>query len=151
MAGFFDTSALAKIYHDEPGADFMRNLIRNSPPPYISNLGVIEMYSVLSNKVRSRVLSGDEAERVRAHFLDDIRRGLFRVVALNRSHFAAAQALLEMYGDTEGLRTLDALHLAVALDLTKRQLTSMLLTSDNVLLRVALREGLAAFNPASPA
>ncbi|MBS1831329.1 MAG: type II toxin-antitoxin system VapC family toxin [Acidobacteria bacterium] len=147
MAGFFDTSALAKVYHDEPGADFMRNLVRNSAAPYIANLGVVEMYSVLSNKVRSLAISTDEARIVRSHFLSDIRKGAFRVVALNRSHFAHAQTLLERHGDSEGLRTLDALHLAVALDLAKRNLAEMLLTSDNVLLRVALREGLVAFNP----
>lgn len=62
-------------------------------------------------------------------------------------HYAMAEALLNEYGPIQGLRTLDSLHLAVALDLQRNGLVDSIVTADKVLCRVAPMEGLIVVNP----
>jgi hypothetical protein len=58
--------------------------------------------------------------------------------------------LLRSYGAVHGLRTLDALQLAGALDLYESQLIDSIVTADRVLCRVAPMEKLAALDPEAP-
>lgn len=55
--------------------------------------------------------------------------------------------LLVRYAAQEGLRTLDALQLAMALDLRQAAHISVLVTSDQRLLRVTALAGCSAVNP----
>jgi uncharacterized protein with PIN domain len=53
-AYFFDTSALAKIYHHEAGSHRVEEMVRNPGHRIlISRLAVVEMHSVFGVKVRS--------------------------------------------------------------------------------------------------
>ena len=53
MACFLDTSAVAKLYHEEMGSAFMEQLLlRADETAFISRLGVLEMHSVLAGKAR---------------------------------------------------------------------------------------------------
>ncbi len=58
--------------------------------------------------------------------------------------------LLQQYGPTHGLHTLDSLPLAVALDLRSRGMLDSLVTADRVLLTVARLEGLTVLDPENP-
>jgi hypothetical protein len=66
------------------------------------------------------------------------------------SHFQEADRLLQQHSLTHNLNTLDALQLAVALDLQRRGLIDELVAADRVLLTVAGLEGLRTFNPERP-
>lgn len=70
-------------------------------------------------------------------------------MALRAKHYESAERLLTLYGPA-GLRTLDALQLAVALDLLRNQLVESLVAADRVLGRVAALEGLDVMNPEGP-
>ena len=59
-------------------------------------------------------------------------------------------AVMQQHGLTHGLHTLDALQLAVALDLRARGMLDQFVTADRVLLVVAALEGLAVFDPEHP-
>ena len=54
------------------------------------------------------------------------------------------------YGVTEGLRTLDALQLAVALDLQRLKLIAAMVAADQRLCRVTFLAGCSAINPEKP-
>ena len=54
------------------------------------------------------------------------------------------------YGPTVRLRTLDALHLPIALDLQERGLVQNLITADTAMATVGTQEGLTIINPLSP-
>lgn len=53
MSIYLDTSALAKYYHRENGSEVVEKLLASNPPVFVSRLGVLEMHSVLSGKVRT--------------------------------------------------------------------------------------------------
>jgi predicted nucleic acid-binding protein len=58
-----------------------------------------------------------------------------------------ADALIDAHGPSQALRTLDALHLALALDLQRNGLVDSIMTADKVLCTVAPLEGLPVINP----
>jgi predicted nucleic acid-binding protein len=65
-------------------------------------------------------------------------------------HFHSARRLLVQYGVSDGLRTPDALQLAIALDLRLLGQISVLVTADQRLCRVASLAGCASVNPEKP-
>jgi hypothetical protein len=105
------------------------------------------MRSVLALKERAGAISAGESEVVRRKFRADLRRRRSRVVALGVRHYEVAEMLLGSYGAVNGLRTLDSLQLAGALDLYRNRLIDSMVTADRVLCQVAPMEGLRALDP----
>ena len=70
--------------------------------------------------------------------------------AVLRRHFDRAERMLVKYGLQQRLRSLDALHLGIALDLHERGHVDTLVTTDSLLADVAKKEGLAVQNPLVP-
>jgi predicted nucleic acid-binding protein len=66
---------------------------------------------------------------------------------MHEGHFQSARKLLVRYGVEEGLRTLDALQLAMALDLRQLGQITVLVAADQRLCRVASLAGCPAVNP----
>ena len=62
-------------------------------------------------------------------------------------HYELAESLIEKHGDTQGLRTLDSLQLAVALDLARSGVADSFVTADKILVRVASVENLVVWDP----
>jgi predicted nucleic acid-binding protein len=71
-------------------------------------------------------------------------------VALASAAAGAARRLTIRYGDRQGLRTLDALQLAVALEVQDRVGLEAFVAADKVLCEVATLEGFAVLNPEQP-
>ena len=148
---FVDTSALAKHYHVEPGsaqvdrlwADFDRTL-------FISRVGVVEVVSVFAGKVRGGVLSPSAFVVLRKRFLSDVGQGRPKLVRMLVQHFKDAERLIREHGLARRLRTLDALQLAVALDLQTRGMADLLVASDQHRLGAARTEGISVFDPENP-
>ena len=150
MALFFDTSALAKLYHEEVGSAVVQRLVEiPDQVSFISGLGALEMHSVLAGKVRTGEITAEAMDMARRRFRADARKRRFRVMALRATHYESAEALLTKYG-TSGLRTLDALQMALALDLKRNHLVDSLVAADRILVRVAPLEGLRVLNPETP-
>ncbi len=148
MGSFLDTSALAKYYHQELGSEAVERVIREAAGAcFISRLGALEMHSVIAMKFRTGEISMGTVDAVRLKFRADIRRKRIRSVPVWNRHYEAAQALLNVYGGTHGLRTLDSLHLASALELFRNGTIDSFVTADRVLCRVAPLEGLNVLNP----
>ncbi len=99
--------------------------------------------------MRSGQLAAADIELLRACFRGDLRRKLLRTVAMNAGHYRDAERLINTYGLHSRLRTLDALQLAVALDLQKRSLVEIFVCADKVLCQVAESAGFAVLNPES--
>jgi len=74
----------------------------------------------------------------------------FQVFGLSTYHFDTAERLLGRHSFTHRLRTLDALQLAVALDLNEQGYLDHFVVSDKALTEVAAVEGLAVRNPEAP-
>jgi uncharacterized protein len=148
---FLDTSALVKYYHPEAGTPEVDRLWADPTARlFVSRLGVVEAVSVFAKKVRTGFISPEDFGLLRRRFFADLRLRRPAVVRLVARHFQEADRLLSQHGLAHGLHTLDALQLALALDLRHRGLTAALVTADRVLLTVAPLEGLATFDPEHP-
>ena len=145
---FFDSSALAKLYQTETGSAKVEAVFREADRTIlISRLTAVEINSVFARRVRMGDLTAADATSLRHHFLNDVATGTFQVVAITDQHFSEAERLLIQYAATNSLRTLDALQLAVALDLHQRGSLNSVLAADNTLIEVAVTEGLPVTNP----
>jgi predicted nucleic acid-binding protein len=145
---YLDTSALAKLYRPEIGTGTVERIIDNSSGDcFISRPGVLEMHSVLAQKTRAGEISTSDSALVLQRFRTDIRARRFRVQALGVRHYELAERLVDAHGPMHGLRTLDSLHLAAAMDLRVASLIDSMLVADKVLARVAALEGLLAIDP----
>ncbi len=145
---FFDSSALAKLYQDETGSAKVEALFREpNRSIIISRLTVVEISSIFARRVRMGDLTAADATTLRNHFLNDVATGEFIVVAVGDSHFSEAERLLTQYGATLSLRTLDALQLAVALDVNRRRSLNSMVAADSNLNEVVAAEGLLVTNP----
>ena len=148
MPGYFiDTSALAKLYHAEVGSPQMEMLVQSPDNRLIiSQLSVIELQSVFAAKVRMRVIDQASLNQLRGLFFADLAAGRFKVVLVSGRYFRSADRLIRTHAVSRALRTLDALQLAVAVELHRRAGTA-LVASDKNLCEVAAAEGLQVVNP----
>jgi predicted nucleic acid-binding protein len=70
------------------------------------------MFSALSRKVRAEELKPAEAQRVATQFRAHLEANLYTRLPVERRHYTLARDWIARF--TTSLRTLDALHLAVA-------------------------------------
>jgi uncharacterized protein len=131
---YFDTSVVAAYYCPEPNSPAAEKSILHSKKPAISDLTALELASAVSRKIREKLISRDDGKRIIALFESHVTQGLFEKIALDQHHFELARAWITQF--TTALRTLDALHLAVA----SRQ-KALFFTSDMLLAKAARHFG----------
>jgi len=143
---FLDTSALAKRYHKENGSEYMDRILEQpGSRSLISNLSIVELESVLAIKTRTGEINQRSLEIARRRFRADLARQRLLVArSLHEGHFQSARKLLVRYGVAEGLRTLDALQLAMAQQLGQ---ITVLVAADQRLCKIASLAGCSAVNP----
>jgi predicted nucleic acid-binding protein len=149
---FLDTSALANLYHNEAGSEYMDRILKETGSQFvISRLTIVEMESVLATKVRTGEIDQAGVDIGRRCLRSDlVQRRLSVGPPILTRHYQAARTLLVKFGASEGLRTLDALQLAIALDLKQLGQVSLLVTADQRLCRVAPLAGCSSVNPEKP-
>ena len=150
-AYFFDTSAFAKYYHAEAGTSTVQKIFGEPERRIqISNLGLLEAQSAFAAKIRSATIDNAAAGVVRARMMLDIAAGEIEVLQITQEHFRGAALLLARYGPTRPLRTLDALQLALVLDLRGQRLLDTFIVADHALYEIVRRENVPVLNPADP-
>jgi predicted nucleic acid-binding protein len=148
---FFDSSALIKLYHPELGSERVAAMFGTADRRIvISRLTGVELHSALALKTRTGHLDSGRSALLRIRFLNDVAIGAIALVAVSESHYQAAERLIIRYGDRKGLRTLDALQLAVALDVQHHVGLDALVAADKAFCEVAALECLAVLNPELP-
>lgn len=125
---YIDTSALAKWYLNEPQSEEFEDFISNQPGAAISRLGVVEFRCLLARRRRAGEINRKTEDSVQRAFDDDIRQGVLEVYPLEDLHAVAAAGLIARLPG-QPLRTLDALHLAIAMERS----TKVLATADRVM------------------
>lgn len=109
--------------------------IRSLSAPAISELTLVEFTSALSRKVRDRTLSREDGIKVLAQFEAHIEGNYYVVLPVRTRDYRVAKSWLGQLRGT--LRTLDALHLAVA-----EAASALMLTADHRLAAEAQALGL---------
>lgn len=132
---YLDISVLAAYYCPEPISDKAEKLILNAPRPAISPLTQVELVSAVARKAREKEFSKETANKILNRFQAHIDRNLFHWLPLEDHHYQKAFNWIAQFNTP--LRTLDALHLAVA-----AASATHLLTADRQLARAARLFGL---------
>ena len=113
MIVYFDSSVLVAYYTEEERTADAASIVESAELAVISDLCIAELNVVVRRKQREGFLSEEAAAAVFELF-DEHVRDIYVRVALDDGHLEATRQL-PVEAETP-LRTLDALHLAVAVD-----------------------------------
>jgi predicted nucleic acid-binding protein len=148
---FFDTSALVKHYHIEPGSPRVDQILAEPGSIYfIARLTMTELLSVFAKKVRIREIAGVDFDGLRLRLYSHVQNQTLRPVRMLNGHFESAGNLIAKHGKTRQLHTLDALQLAAALSIQRPTAIDHFVCADQSLCEIALLEGLTVINPEQP-
>jgi predicted nucleic acid-binding protein len=125
---YVDTSALAKWYLNEPQSEAFEAFISSHADAAICRLTVVEFRCLLARRRRAGDITAAHETRISDAFAADIASGALAVHAVEDSDFQAAVILIGSLR-RQPLRTLDALHLAVA----RRLGVDLVATADRVM------------------
>jgi predicted nucleic acid-binding protein len=123
---YLDTSVLAPYYCPEPLSDKVEKIVVSADRPCISSLSEAELASAISRKIREKNLSPEDGNKIFNQFQTHLKESLFRLISVEDRHYQTAKNWTLQFAVP--LKTLDALHLAVA---AEGELT--LLTADRQL------------------
>jgi hypothetical protein len=112
LSAYIDTSIVAAYYCPEALSHAAERVLRRTADPVVSPLVEVELCSAIARKVRARELEAVAGNRILSLFRQHLEEGRFRTVELEVSHYRIAGDWLGRFAT--GLRTLDALHLAIA-------------------------------------
>jgi len=137
VAVYLDTSALAKWYLNEPKSDAFEAFVRAQSDAAISRLTILEFRCLLTRRRRTGDITAAIERRVLDSFENDIRAGFLDVHPLEDRHAVTATDIVGRL-PRHALRSLDALHLAVATELK----AGTLATADRIMADAAGALGL---------
>ena len=127
-----DSSSFAKRYIQENGSDKLDNLLQHASALALSVILVPEIISGLNRRLREGSLTDNNYRKARKQFLDDVRDAT--VLQLTPAVILQSVKLLE----NNVLRTMDALHVACALEWK----ADLFVTSDRRQFDAAINSGL---------
>lgn len=143
-----ESSAFAKYFQPEEGSDKFISLVDDpNNCAFVSWLTLVEFHSALMRRVRTGEITEADFKRVRRNLYAHLRLGRFRIVLWSIGQVENAILLLLRYGNRFPLRALDALQLAVALDMKAQGILDFFVCADETLCEVAEKEGISVINP----
>ncbi len=136
MTIYVDTSVLGAYYCPEELSAAAEGAITTLDALFISPLTEVEFVSLVMRKWRARDFTPRKAGKILETFRVHVADGYYKKIKIESEHYHAARDLIA--NSKHGLRTLDALHLALA---HANALT--LLTADRSLAAAAKAAGVA--------
>jgi uncharacterized protein len=109
---YIDTSILAAYYCPEALSESVQRFLAEQTKPAISSLTEVELFSSVARKVRMHELNQVDGSRILSKFLSHLNANLFTFISIETRHWQFAKNCISLFSTP--LRTLDALHLAVA-------------------------------------
>ena len=108
MRTFFDSSAFAKRYVEEPGSEVVEELCMGASQLALSAVCIPEIISALNRRRRERQLSRQDYAAAKQRLLGDVRD--VEIVNLTPAVLSVCTEVLE----ASAVRAMDALHVACA-------------------------------------
>jgi len=133
---FLDTSILAAYYMPERKTSAIQKILSKPSPKIISPLVHVELFSVVSRRVRMGDYTGEVAREIATQFRHHISTGCFGHIPVTQNEYSLAADWISQFNTP--LRTLDALHLASA-----HHSGLTLLTADKALATSAKKLGIS--------
>ena len=117
MSVYLDTSFLVSLYVTDVHSPEARRLIRTISPSWFTPLHEAEVAHALAQHVFRGQLTSSEVAILTKQVEGDKVQGVWRAQDLPEQAFSVATNLGRRYGTKLGVRTLDSLHVASALEL----------------------------------
>jgi uncharacterized protein len=109
---YIDTSVLVAYYCPEAISEQVEDILINTSKPAISHLTEIELVSAVSRKIRDKALTQEQGNKIVSQFNTHIDQKSYTYLPLQSIHYLTARDWIAQFNTP--LRTLDALHLAIA-------------------------------------
>jgi predicted nucleic acid-binding protein len=139
MKAYFDTSAIAKYFHDEMGSvDVIKIIDDPNNTIWISELAITEFLSAFHRKFRMSEINLETLQDVMTAF--ESKAAVWSIEPFSTLQTEEANRIISTYGKTISIRTLDALHLA-AFNLLKQD-NWIFVVADKQLSNVATAAGI---------
>lgn len=136
---FFNTSSYFNLYHQEANTQKLVDLLNpySNYDIYLSEIALVEIYSAIYKKVRTKELSDSQAH----DFIEVVKNDLnnISIIIIDKLIINNPQKLLSKYGKI-GLRTLDAIQLASIISV--KSIIDAAFTNDLLLKEIFIKEGI---------
>lgn len=109
---YIDTSVLVAFYCPERISEQVEDILINTDEPAVSQLTEIEIASAVSRKVREKNLSKTDGDKILSIFQTHLDQKSFLYLPIQSKCYTNAKKWISHFNTP--LRTLDALHLAIA-------------------------------------
>lgn len=117
MSIYLDSSFVVSLYVTDDHSAEARQRVQAAPQYILTPLHFAEWaHAVAQHQFRGN-LSPREAQQMEANFLSDRASGLWQEISLPQNTFDVCADLARRHGSKLGIRTLDSLHVACALEL----------------------------------
>lgn len=143
MIAYFGTSALLKKYFEEAGSDFVVALFKEKNLiPFTSVITQIESYHCIFRKKSESRLPEKMTRKILRQFDHDMQN--FKIVQFGDKIIRDSQKLIRQHV----LKTLDAIHIASALQLKRNpKIPIHFVSSDSAQSKFAQKKDLTVLNP----
>lgn len=138
MSAYVDTSFLASLYLGDSHSQAADRILQNVTESFLTPLHRAEWFHAVAQHVFRGTLTDIGAKELHSLFEKDTKTGPWREVAIPEKAFDLCAELARKYGPTIGMRTLDTLHVACALELKAERFC----TFDERQAKLAKAEGL---------
>lgn len=109
---YVDTSIIVAYYCPEPLSEKAEEFITAHARPAISNLTELELFSAISGKIREGNMRREDGSRVISKFLAHLDDLFYVRLPIESHYYTLARDWIGQF--TSPLRSLDAIHLAIA-------------------------------------
>jgi predicted nucleic acid-binding protein len=117
LSTYADTSFFVSLYIPDRHSPEAERRMASRPVVWLTPLHIAEWTHAIEQHVLRKLVSRSEADRLHERFQQHRESGLWLEVALPESAFDVCAQLARRHGARLGLRTLDTLHVASALEL----------------------------------
>jgi predicted nucleic acid-binding protein len=115
---YLDSSLVVSLYGIDANSAAAQTAIQQcSEVPVITNLCQIEVLNAFGLQTFRKQVSAQRADFSIRNFDEDLRAGIFRLKSLPESAFLRARQISLQFTATTGVRAVDLLHVAAALEL----------------------------------
>jgi predicted nucleic acid-binding protein len=114
---YADSSFIVALYVDDRHSLQADELIRRQSQIFLTPFNLAEWAHAIAGQVFRGQMSTSEARRVESTFENDRKNGLWLNIPMPDQAFELCADLARTYGAKLGIRTLDSLHVACALEL----------------------------------
>lgn len=109
---YLDTSVVIPFYLPEVLSETVEQLFRTEPELAISQLVEVEFFSAISRRLRMAEINPEQTRQIATLFQNHLEDGFYTRFAVEPIHYNRARNWISQFNTA--LRTLDALHLAIA-------------------------------------